>query len=366
MMHAQSPEALDGDRAVSAVTSSQHGTGSSDALADLLRQCRDFSCEFGHCLANHLPMMLVGLARMGASERRLRACFERYRDANALGPPPPLRGTISGRNWTTHLGERDREADFRAYFASQVRASGSEAVQRLALPVLLPGVAASALHALMRLAYANMIGSDAEIATSLGYWAATYLHLATPGGANPDTLDPAEILRRLSLHRELLDIQPETDLLWHAMRAVGRTPAFAVIADGLATNESSLERFAAASLALFAGAFDFCSLHALTGTHWLRLIGPSVADRPLLLRHYWRAIAAVYPKMGMPPLPSAETLETMRTAACPPWPEITAAAIASDDEHDVSLVFSAREEERVYGDPLYRRVAARRMGLIAA
>ncbi len=340
--------------------------GESRALADLLEQCRGFSCEFGHCLANHLPMMLVALARMGASGHRLRACFERYRDTNQLRSPPPPGGAITEANWTAHLGERDREADFRAFFTDQVRRSGSDSVQRRALSVLVPGVAASALHALMRLAYANMIGSDDEVATALGYWAATHLTLAPLGGAAPDTHDPTEILRRLSEHRELLDIRPETDLLWHAMRAVGRAPVFAAVADGLATDDRSLARFAAASLALFAGAFDFCSLHALTGTHWVRLIAPGIADRPLLLKYYWRAIAAVYPKMGMPALPSPEALEAMRAMRCPPWLEIVEAAIASDDEHDVSLVFSAREEERAYGDPLYRVVAARRVGLIGA
>ena len=36
---------------------------------------------------------------------------------------------------------------------------------------------------------------------------------------------------------------------------------------------------------------------------------------------------------------------------------IAAAAVASDDEHDHSLVFSAFEEFRVFGDPLYKVVA---------
>jgi hypothetical protein len=49
----------------------------------------------------------------------------------------------------------------------------------------------------------------------------------------------------------------------------------------------------------------------------------------------------------------------------PDWPEIAAAAVKSDDEHDLSLTFSAREEWRTYGDRLYQVVAARRVKLIA-
>ena len=50
---------------------------------------------------------------------------------------------------------------------------------------------------------------------------------------------------------------------------------------------------------------------------------------------------------------------------CPPWPEIFQRACASDNEHDISLTLSASEEENHYGDPIYRVIAARRVGLIA-
>jgi hypothetical protein len=163
----------------------------------------------------------------------------------------------------------------------------------------------------------------------------------------------------------LLEIRPETDLLWHAIRAVGRDARFAPVIDWLAVDETTLARMAGASLVLFAGTMDFCALHAVTGSHWIRLIPTDRVDRALLVRHFWQAIAAVYPKMGLPALPDADAVATMREAPCPAWPEIAAAACASDDEHDHSLVFSAWQEEEAYGDPLYRRVAARRVGLIA-
>jgi hypothetical protein len=41
-----------------------------------------------------------------------------------------------------------------------------------------------------------------------------------------------------------------------------------------------------------------------------------------------------------------------------------AAAAACDDEHDISLTFSAHEEWKAYGDRLYQVVAARRVRLI--
>ena len=48
----------------------------------------------------------------------------------------------------------------------------------------------------------------------------------------------------------------------------------------------------------------------------------------------------------------------------PDWPEIYREAITRDDEHDLSLSFSASEEFKRYGDPLYKYAAAKRLSLV--
>ena len=90
----------------------------------------------------------------------------------------------------------------------------------------------------------------------------------------------------------------------------------------------------------------------------------SVHPGPDLPRRFWQAVASLVSSMGFPVLPDGDTLARWRVLPCPDWPAIVAAALMSDDEHDFSLVYSAREEEKAYGDRLYRVVAARRMGLI--
>jgi hypothetical protein len=40
------------------------------------------------------------------------------------------------------------------------------------------------------------------------------------------------------------------------------------------------------------------------------------------------------------------------------------AAQVTEDDHDVSLTFSAREEQALYGDRLYQVAAAKRLQLI--
>ncbi|HET6467462.1 MAG TPA: questin oxidase family protein [Geminicoccaceae bacterium] len=334
-------------------------------LARLLAEARGFSVEFDPYLANHLPMVLVILDRLGAPPSRLEGFFETYRDASGLKPAPDDQGRIHDVNWQAHFGERAYEGDYRGFFARQVQEQGVETVLRRHLPALVPGIAASALHALMRAAYGRLQGDAQEVSVALGYWCATYLPLRFAGKSEPVTEDPVEILLRLQAIDELRDVHPDSDLLWRWMREVSRKAAFPPVADWLRAGPDALDRIAAASLAFYAETMTFEALHALTGTHWLRLMRPDWPDEGLAVRYFWQAIAAVYPKIGMPDLPSAEALAAMRELPAPDWPEIKARACASDDEHDISLVFSASEEERHRGDQLYRVVAARRVGLLA-
>jgi hypothetical protein len=326
--------------------------------------CRD-SAEFPPFMANHLPMILVALDRLGASPERLDAFAQAYRAEHGLRPQPPAQAPLAVEDWMSALGQRSREADLRAFFSRQVAAHGGAATIAAYLPGLAPGMAGSALHPLMRLAYAVMTGDEAEIGTALGFWATTYLPLDEAGRVPGVTEDPAEVLRRAALLPGVAEAEPESDLVWHNMRAVAQVPSFAGVADWLIITEDTLDRMAAASVALYAATMSFEALHAVTGCHWLRLLRPVVADPAPLLRHFWVAIAALMPKMGLPEIPTAAQVEAWRQTPAPDWPAIMAAAAASDDEHDPSLTFSAFEEWRRTGDTLYRVVAAKRVALIA-
>ena len=334
-----------------------------DTLARLIGEAGDFSVEFPHVLANHLPMVLAALDRLGASERRLATYFETYRENSGLVPIPPAVGPINAENWQDHLGEREREADYRAFFAGEVRRLGRVDACRAYLPTLVPGIAASATHALMRLAYASLREDTHETGIALAYLCCTYLPLRPAGEAAPDTDDPAEMLARMRAIDAFWHVESPSDLLWHWMRATAAVPEFAPVVDWLDVRNGGIARVAAASLRLMATTMTFEALHAVTGTHWVRLIKGYGCDDPAL-RYFWQAICSVYPKIGMPALLDETTFEEMRRLTCPDWPEIMAAACASDDEHDISFTFSASEEQRVHGDRLYQVIAARRVGLI--
>lgn len=338
-----------------------------DNLDDLLAESRRDSVEFPYLLANHLPMILVALDRLGASDNRLDAYLGIYRRIKGLVPMPAPVAPIRRERWTEALGERTREADYREFFVAEVRRLGIEDAIRTYVPTLIPGVGASALHCLMRLAYGVLRMDAAEVGTAIGYWATTYLKMPVATGAAPITDDPGMVLASACGIEAMHHLEPETDLLWHSIRAAGEAPGFAPVVDLLEIRSDCLSRMAGTSLALFAATMDFSALHAVTGTHWVRLVSPFLppTERALLARYFWQIIASLVPKIGFPSLPSAAEIEAWRNLPAPEWDEIAAAATRSDDEHDISLTFSAREEEKIYGDRLYRVVAARRVNLIA-
>jgi len=333
-------------------------------LDALLARARNDSVEFPLFLANHVPMVLIALDRLGAPPERLEEWYETYRAKNHLARVPNPVAPIDAQYWEASLGDRAREADYRSFFAGEVSRLGVAGAVQTYLPRLIQGLAASATHPLMRLAYGILESDEQEVGVALAYWATCHLPLPAPTGAEPKTDDPAEVLAGVGAIVGVHDYELESDLLWHNIRAVGALPGFRPVVDWLAFSADAPRRMAATSLALFVGTMDFAALHAVTGLHWVRLVSAYLEDKEPLYRAFWQVIAALVPKIGFPGLPSPSEIERVRRREAPPWSVIKAAAIGSDDEHDISLTFSCLQEEEVWNDPLYRIAAARRLALI--
>ncbi len=165
-----------------------------------------------------------------------------------------------------------------------------------------------------------------------------------------------EALHRLTLH----------ELLWQNIRDATAVEAFAPVVDWLEIGPDAMQRMAAVAIQVFAATQHFAALHVVTGLHWIRLVSPccDAHAQAVMLRVFWQAIAALMPEMGFPTFPERREIERWRAVAAPDWPEIQSVAAASYDEHDISIAFSACEEMKIYGDPLYRVATARRLGLI--
>ncbi len=322
------------------------------------------SAEFPQVLANHLPMLLEILCRLGATAQRLEEFAEFYSRSNCLPPLPAEIAPISIADWQAALGDRRREADYRRFFAAETRRLGGSGAIRRYVPVLAQGIGASALHGLMRLAYGVLRKDEDEIGIALGYWAATWLKLRDEPAGPPDIDEPIALAALMQAEPAFRAVAVETDLLWHWMRAVGGKAEFAPLIGRLRCGPDLLERVTGASLLLYAGTMTFEGLHALTGSYWVRLISPLLDDPIALARFFWQAILAVYPKIGMPTPFDDRAMDALRAIKSPPLAEIAAAAVASNDEHHPSLVFTALQDYARTLDPIYPVLAAKRVALI--
>lgn len=337
----------------------------SEGLDTLLADMPEWGSEFSRTFANHAPMVLVALDRIGGAPSQLRRFFNHYRDAKQLLPFAQSLERLNGKSWKTAIGIREREPDLRVFFAGEVTRLGIHEVLKLYLPDLADGIAASAFHALMRTAYGVLRADGTDVAIALAYWAATYLRLPAAEGTPPITRDPAEVLARTAAIEPLHGMTLH-DLLWQNMRDAGNVPAFAPVVDWLDIGPDTMEKMAATALSIFAATQHFAALHIITGLHWIRLLAPHCSEATLhrMLRVFWQGIAALMGELGFPEMPDRAAIERWRHIQVPDWPGLHAVAAQSYDEHDISLAFSASEEMKVYGDPLYRVVVARRLGLI--
>ncbi|MGO6667438.1 questin oxidase family protein [Rhizobium ruizarguesonis] len=337
----------------------------SDELRTLLADMPAWGSEFSRTFANHAPMVLVALDRIGGGSAQLRRFFHHYRDAKQLAPfAQPLK-RLDGKSWKAAVGMREREPDLRVFFAGEVTRLGIREALELYLPDLADGIAASAFHALMRAAYGVLRADETDVAIALAYWSATYLPLPEATGAPPITHDPAEVLAMTAAIKPLHGMQLH-DLLWQNMRDAGNVLEFAPVVDWLDIGPDTMEKMAATALAIFAATQHFAALHIITGLHWIRLLEPHCDEATLhrMLRVFWQGIAGLMGELGFPEMPDRTAVDRWRHIQVPDWPEMHAIAAQSYDEHDISLAFSASEEMKVYGDPLYRVVVARRLGLI--
>jgi hypothetical protein len=67
--------------------------------------------------------------------------------------------------------------------------------------------------------------------------------------------------------------------------------------------------------------------------------------------------------MGTPALNRVEDRTRTGASAPPSWEAIAAAAVASNDEHVIKMVYTCREEAAAYRLPLYQSFPANRAGL---
>ena len=325
----------------------------SEALLAQLSRAARFDAEYGRGLANHLPMALASLARLGADTPRLQAFEAAY--APRLQTAPPARPWPPGDAWRSRLGRRAAAPLYRGLFTEWIAHEGAADVLAQVLPGLWPGVGAAAFHGLIRTASGVRCGHVGEVAEGLAYWACRYLPLGelaeAPRPSRGGRTDPVLLLRRLRAGRS------EARLLWERMRDASLDGTVNAEISRLIVTEDTPRQLAQAAARACAGSGDFVALHLVTATHAMRVLS-RFTDEPLLgWRWFWQAYAHAVVAARFERRPAAP----LRT-----WQALEEAARASDDEHLIKLVDSCREEARAWcetdAQPLWRAAASQVLG----
>ena len=307
--------------------------------------------EYRDGLTNHLPMALQALHAMGAGTQRMlefHTGYARRFEGRSSGPrraPPEDWRALRG------VGARDPDA-FQALVAGFEQAlarEGEAAVLRRVLPDLLPGVAAAAFHGVIRTAHAVQSGHRGELAHGLAYWAWQWQELAP--AQHPATPLDFEVWAR-----RLVDEAPAervaAPLISLRMGLATATPTYLALGAAQRPMPDLLRRLAGLALERYLASRSFTVLHMITGLRALRVLLRWVDDVQALQPVLVRAFVAAYLAGQVKPL--AERAARGR----PDWAEVTAAAIASDDDHVVKLVHACREEYAAWGDARYLDAAA--------
>ena len=317
----------------------------------LIEDAHRFGASYRGGLASHLPMALLALDAMGASDERIEAYAKGY--AAQLEPMPPQGDAIAAGDEQRFLGSSAAFPSWVSYFSARIAAAGRDAVMREWTTRLVPGIGSAAFHGVIRTAYALDAGSDAELAHALAYWASAYepLHqFSTPAGKRT----PAEILAQISKDAGLAGKKLPGRSIAGRMVAASRLREFGGWVAAADPSRLDLDGLAAAMIRAYAATGDFTMLHGVTGTHAARALLRHVDSPTALVGALWRALLAAYVGVGAPAV-SGWKLEGDDKLD---WPAIHERACARDDEHDVKITYSCWRGWQWTGDDLYRRVAS--------
>lgn len=339
-----------------------------DALDEALERLHHTGPEFEGWLSNHGPMAVEALCRRGHGDT-VSGWVDAY--SRRLEESPAAYEPITATTWREALGDPRRLGDWPVWFAAELAERQWTDVLATWWPRLLPGVAASATHGVIRVGHVVKVLREsgetperiAELGQALGYWAARWQQVpatAAPAGR----LDVASALRDIpripdrsgGINSRLAQLDSVAD--WPtAQRRAAAPPAVedapAFLRDVVAASVIGYGSHARANPVML--------VHAATAPNAILRTLPSLPHEQWVdsAAAGWSAaaaIVAVYAPagagQGTSDLP--ETTEE----------EAFAVAVANGDEHAIKLADTALDVHRWTGDPRALHAAHRAATLI--
>jgi len=327
----------------------------SKKLEDLLEKGRTLNAEYKNGLmSSHLPMALIALSEMGASDTRLEDFYQLY--ARRLQSKPAPVKDITRTNWKDDLGQHQYNTDYALFFENEIDQNGLDTVLETYLPELMPGISGGAFHPMIRLAYALDIQSTSEAAEALASWAIAFQDLPNTAQNNTPQNDIAKMLNALSSDEDVQDIEIIGDNIAEKIKTVAESPAFQFHMNKLDLTAQDLDDVCDVMVQIFGETRGFTVLHAVTSASALRKVLPYLDqdEQELALGHYGDALLATYVTVDMPELTPCTLDETDKS-----WSEIFNQIVTSNNDHAIKLVYTCHQESQRHPQKdIYKRVAS--------
>jgi hypothetical protein len=325
-------------------------------LLDALERLQGTGPEFNGFLANHGPMAVEALLQLGRPDR-LGTWADHYR--KRLDTAPAVRRGITDQDWELYLGEAELAGDWNELLRRDAAEMSWEDLLGRWWPRLLPGLAASATHGVIRTAHAVRSLAQAgprpdpllvdELAQGLALWAARYQPL--PG--NPRLRGPMDAVEATRALPRLDPAAPERGPgIGGRLGALVDLPEFPTALEAWgapADPDEALDVLIGAAGRVLAAREDapiaFC--HTVTAPAAIRLVLPHLSTtlRTASVAASWQVVGAIVSAFAEP----RQEAESRRAHDPAPVTEgeiddLRGRAVEHGDEHVIKLTEAALRE----------------------
>jgi hypothetical protein len=334
---------------------SQETESSVNALQELLNRHRTGELAEYNVTANHAPMVLIALYRLGAESDRLHQYYagigiEPASATGSLQPQPIDRST-----WTKYLGNFGAWSSYRSFFQREIGEHGVQDVLASYVSPLMRGVAGHAFHPLLRVGYGIDLNDKDEIAFGLAYWAAAYLP-APEIPSDQSSVEPSHLMSTLENSRSLRSVKPNSQSIAHRIGQFYAHEEFRRLLRPIdLDSDRPLETIARTIAEAFVEHHHFTMLHGVTSCHAIRMVLPYCKNQQDALNVYWYSVCAAYLSV----INMLEGTHHSLPDRDVDWRRIQGVAIATGNEHTIKLAYTCLKESEAYHHPIYRSLALR-------
>jgi len=314
----------------------------------LIQSIQIYSPEFTNTDTNHLPMALLALSRLGASDQQLDKFYDYYFPKLVPITEPTAELIHSREDVLAATGQTQQFPNLRDYFLEQLNAQGIDQVIQDYSLELTQRLKSSALHCLIRVAYAYELQDKQELASALAYWiinTSIIDLLPTRADVNLETL-----VENLNQAIDIVDCKkqihadPDGNIITR-MNAISKCPSFRAASLPLAS-QISVESIASLSVRAYLNTKDFTILHAVTGTHAYMTLSKffDKHDGQLyLLQSIVEALLSTNYGEFFKPIPEPENLLSIE--------QIKSKVCNSHNDHTIKLTYSSLQLYSAFKNP---------------